>query len=197
MITKQRAGHKYIRRELRPDGTYRYIYEEPIVTDATPKKTGDWVSSYWKTMNAVSTNKVVTEANVSKGKKRAAKKVRTTNQIKQLREREKTKEDYNKMINDVKAEVETKTKQNEDYYKNLMADEVNAYKAKQIKKLKAQYGEDVPKEVVDKVELDLKEFSDKLWKDTYEPMVKKINDSIKANGTNISAQLLRIRNQLD
>ncbi len=203
MARAEREGHKYIRRELKPNGTYRYIYEEPkveigttTVNGATPttRKTGDWVASYWRTMNAVSTNTLVTEANVSKGKKRAAKKVRT---VKQLGERQRTKEDYDKMINDVKAEVSTKTQQNEEYYKSLLNDEVEAYKAKQIKKLESQYGAEVPKEVLDKVEQDLKSFSDQLWKDTYEPMVKKVNESIKANGSSVSAQLLRIRNQLD
>lgn len=203
MARAEREGHKYIRRELRPNGTYKYIYEEPAVTTgntnvngATPtaRKTGSWVESYYKTMNAVSTSSLVTADNVAKGKKRASKKVRT---VKQLKERQKTKEDYDKMINDVKTEVGTKTKQNEEYYKSLLNDEVEAYKAKQIKKLEAQYGTEVPKEVLEKVETDLKNFSDQLWKDTYEPMVKKINDSIKANGSSISAQLLRIRNQLD
>lgn len=203
MARAEREGHKYLRRELRPNGTYRYIYEEPAVTTGTTnvigdtpttRKTGDWVASYYKTMNAVSTSNLVTDANVSRGKKRASKKVRT---VKQLRERQRTKEDYDKMINDVKTEVETKTKQNEEYYKNLLNDEVEAYKAKQIKKLESQYGSEVPKEVLDKVEQDFKSFSDQLWKDTYEPMVKKINESIKANGSSVSAQLLRIRNQLD
>ena len=90
MAAKERAGHKYIRRELRPNGTYRYIYEEPEVTSgttnvngATPtaRKTGSWVESYWKTMNAVSTSSLVTDANISAGKKRASKKVRTVKQL--------------------------------------------------------------------------------------------------------------------
>ena len=121
MARAEREGHKYIRRELRPNGTYKYIYEEPAVTTgntnvngATPtaRKTGSWVESYYKTMNAVSTSSLVTADNVAKGKKRASKKVRT---VKQLKERQKTKEDYDKMINDVKTEVGTKTKQNEEY----------------------------------------------------------------------------------
>lgn len=207
----EKQNHKYLKREWK-NGKWQYWYKDPAkpttdvsklrtqskasntsATSTTGRKTGDWAKAWLENKNkkssVVGNNSVA--AKVSSGKAAVSKLVKTDSvyKAKTTTSPVLNNEEYKKKAEELDTEAKTKMEQNEQQYKVAYEKEVESYREKFLGPLRSQYGDSIPEEELAKVNSKVDEYTKTLWKDVYEPQVKRINSAIEEANKQIQRAL--------
>lgn len=191
-------GHKYVRREVSSNGSYKYFYSnsaekaksvsslrkgETQQENSSRKRDTSWADVYLANRNRKVSS--FEPASVSKGKSAASSKVKTTSEKwdtkvtrATLANEQPTKEQFKEAYDKLEAETNQKKTSNETYYKNLYEQEKEQHKNKLLKKLQSTYGNNIPEEEMNRVNEQVEKDTSKLWDDVYKPLVDKVNGAI-------------------
>ena len=182
----QRENHKYLRREEK-NGKYVYVYEEPNTGNlidtgrlnsnpssgsAKAPTTSSWVIAYNRIKNTKASG-----AHIEAGKSAAKKlglniyKAKLTNQVEQSQ--------YDDTMKELRTQADDRIKKKEEHYRNLLEQDKKAYSEKLQSQLANRYKGDIPKEELSKVDKQAEQYADRLWKNTYEPMLTRDRDGIE------------------
>lgn len=185
----QRENHKYLRREEK-NGKYVYVYEEPNTGNlidtgrlnsspssgsAKAPTTSSWVTAYNRIKNSKASG-----AHIEAGKSAARKlglvdkstyRAKLTNQVEQSQ--------YDDTMKELRKQADDRITKKEEHYRSLLEQDKKAYSDKLQSQLADRYKGDIPKEELSKIDKQTEQYADRLWKNTYEPMLTRDRDGIE------------------
>lgn len=82
-------------------------------------------------------------------------------------------------MKELRTQADDRIKKKEEHYRNLLEQDKKVYSEKLQSQLANKYDGDIPKDELSRIDKQAEQYADRLWKNTYEPMLTRDRDGIE------------------